>query len=152
MLLPLVQKVFPEDQHVFGYDGCVASVQRGALAQHKYRQGDRQDTLPNILVVGVCQNPILLTTPLPSHSTLTKMLLPLEKVLKPLPYSHTQVVETWMSSVNAFFQLKQEDNSNGYLPYVWSMTFLTQPVDPNFTPKLDSHWSLVSLLQYMMGH
>ena len=38
-----------------------------------------------------------------------------EKALQPLPYSHAQVVETWMASVDAFFQLKEEDNSNGYL-------------------------------------
>jgi hypothetical protein len=150
-LLPLVQKVFPEDRHVFGYDGCVASVQRGALVQQQYRRGDRQDALPKLLS-GVCQNPIRHTTPLPSHSPLTKKLMSLEKALQSLPYSHAQVVETWMASVDAFFQLKEEDNSNGYLPYVWKMTFLTQPVDPNFTPKSDSHWSLLSLLQYVTGH
>ena len=68
-----------------------------------------------------------------------------------IPQSQASIVETWMSSVDAFFLLKEDEANNGYLPYVFKLGFLTDPTDKNFSPESDSYWSLCSLLQYVTG-
>lgn len=150
-LLPVLQETFPEDRHLFAYDGCVASVQRGVYAQRTFRRGQMNSHLPSILH-GMCQDPIRLTTPLPSISPLTKdaSLRSLEGALTQVPIQNAQCVETWMSSVNAYFKLKQEQDTNGYLPFVFKLGFLTSPVG-NFETGTDSYWSLNSLLQFVTG-
>jgi hypothetical protein len=56
-----------------------------------------------------------------------------------------------MSSVNAYFKLKKDEIArNGYLPFVFKMSFLTNPTG-NFESGTDSYWCLNSLLQYITG-
>jgi hypothetical protein len=149
-LLPLVQQAFPEDRHVYAYDGCVASVQRGVLARKNFTRGIMETRLRDIINT-MCHNPIRHTTPLPSNSPLTKSLVNLEDALAQLPVGQAQVVEAWMSSVDTYFKMKEGESTNGYLPYVFKLGFLSHPEDRDFTPKSDSHWSLSSLLQYITG-
>jgi hypothetical protein len=149
-LLPLVQQAFPEDRHVYAYDGCVASVRRGVLARKNFTRGIMETRLRDIINT-MCHNPIRHTTPLPSNSPLTKSLGKLEDALAQLPVGQAQVVEAWMSSVDTYFKMKQDESTNGYLPYVFKLGFLSHPEDRDFTPKSDSHWSLSSLLQYITG-
>ncbi|KAL3903358.1 MAG: hypothetical protein SGARI_005416 [Bacillariaceae sp.] len=150
-LLPLVQAVFPEDRHLFCYDGLVASVQRGVWAKRRYKRGLLYKQLSKI-IHGLCQNPVRYITPLPSTSPLTKdvSLRTLADALANVPVRQAQIVETWMSSVDAYFKLKQEENSNGYLPFVLKMGFLTEPIG-NFEDRTDSFWSLTALLQFVTG-
>jgi hypothetical protein len=150
-LLPLSQKVFPEDRHLFAYDGCVSSVKKGMYAQSQYRRGKLETQLASI-INGICQDPIRYTTPFPSNSPLTKdaSLRTLADAFSNIPLTQGQVVETWMSSVDAYFKLKQEETKNGYLPFCFKLGFLTSPVG-NFEQGSDSFWSLTALLQFVTG-
>mmetsp|Transcript_113302 Transcript_113302/g.169438 ORF Transcript_113302/g.169438 Transcript_113302/m.169438 type:complete len:464 (+) Transcript_113302:1-1392(+) len=149
-LLPLLQSAFPEDRHVFAYDTCGASVYRGMNMTKAFRRGTVQEELNSILQ-GLCQNPIRHTTPLPSNAPLTKTLNGLSDALGELRIEIAQGVETWMSSVDAFFKLKQDEAKNGYLPYTLKTSFLTKPDNPTFDEKSSSYWSLCSLLQFITG-
>lgn len=149
-LLPLVQAVFPEDRHVFAYNGCAASVDLGMRESSKFGRGTVLRTELGSVISKVAENPIRNTTPLPSNSPLTKSVLNLEKALANLPIAQARGVESWMSSVDAFFKLKDDEQKNGYLPYVLKLSFLTNPVG-DFAPATDSFWSLSSLLQFVTG-
>jgi hypothetical protein len=62
------------------------------------------------------------------------------------------VVESWMTSVHAFLALKEKDNTNGYLPYVFKLSQISGGKQPHsFDSDSDSYWSLCSLLQYITG-
>jgi len=164
ILLPLLQKVFPEDRHVFAYDGCVASVQRGIHLSkqlvHTYNSKNksnnktstglfRRTPLANS-IAEICslssQAIVPYTTPI--SSTLQSKMTGLLEALAALPASQAELVETWMASVDTFFTLKDQDNTNGYLPYVFKTGFLT---DGSFEHSSDSYWSLCSILQYITG-
>jgi hypothetical protein len=150
-LLPLIQQTFPDDRHVFGYDGCLASVQRGVYAHRTFRQSRHSNVESIIHKMG--QDPVRVTTPLPSNSPLTMdaAVRSLEEALTRVPIQHAQSIETWMSSVDAYFKLKNDTNGpNGYLPFVFKLSFLTNPAG-NFEPGTDSYWCLNSLLQYVTG-
>jgi len=149
-LLPLVQSVFPEDRHLFAYDGCVASVARGVNDVSTFRRGTVHTELKTICSQ-LCQNPTRHTVPLPSTSPLTKSIGGLAEALAEVPISQAGVVESWMSSVDAFLRLKDEEKVNGYVPYVLKLSQLTNPVG-SFAPSTDSFWILSSLLQFITGH
>lgn len=149
-LLPLVQACFPEDRHVFVYDGCSACVQRGMTSRRNYGRGIVQKDLNNVLH-NLCQDPIIHTVPLPSLSPLTKSVDKLMDALSLLPLAQAQIVETWMGSVDAFFKLKEDDFNNGYLPYILKLKYLTSPSSKDFKPKSEAYWSLCSTLQYITG-
>jgi len=154
-LLPLVQSVFPEDRHVFAYDGCVATVKRGIYAE---RICKRSELSPNLepIIRGMCKDPVRLTTPLPSNSPLTRGTSlggsgTLEKALAQVPLQQARIVETWISSVDAYFKLKNEEETNGYLPYCFKLGFLTDKPVGNFEYGTESYWSLKSIIQYVTG-
>jgi hypothetical protein len=149
ILLPLVQKAFADDRHVFCYDGCVASVERGIVSQRNYSRSALESTLDG--VTSLAHNPVRHTTPLSRTSSTTRSVRGLREALAKVPVERAQVVETWMTSVDAFLKLKQEENINGYMPYVMKLALLTEPTDATFTPECDSYWSLCSLLQYVTG-
>lgn len=145
-LLPLVQKCFPEDRHIFVYDGCIASVRRGVIARRQYKRGKVEPDV-NKIIYGMCQDPILNTIPLPSLSPLCKSVYKLMDSLSNVPLEKAQVVETWMGSVDAFFKLKENENKNGYLPYILKLKYL----GGDFKENSESYWSLCSLLQFVTG-
>lgn len=155
-LLPLVHSVFPEERHVFSYDGCVASVKRGVYAELVYNKSELFTTLEPI-IRGMCKDPVRLTTPLPSNSPLSHDISlggsggALEKSLAQVPLQQARNVETWISSVDAYFKLKNEEATNGYLPYCFKLGFLTDNLVENFEHGTDSYWSLHSFMQYVTG-
>jgi len=149
-LLPIVQSVFPEDRHVFCYDGCCASVKRGLHQENVYKKSQLLTTLEPI-VRGMCSDPVRITTPLPSNSPLTKDLYNLEKSLAQVSVKEARNVETWMSSVDAYFKLKNEEDTNGYLPFCLKLGFLVGNPVGNFEDGTDSYWSLNSILQFVTG-
>jgi len=155
-LLPLVQSAFPEDRHVFAYDGCVVSVKRGIYAELIYK---RSELFPNLkpIIRGMCKDPIRVTTPLPSNSPLSHDISlggsggALERSLAQVSLQQARNVETWISSVNAYFKLKNEEATNGYMPYCFKLGFLVDNPVGNFEYGTDSYWSLNSFLQYVTG-
>jgi len=155
-LLPLIQSIFPEDHHIFAYDGCVSSVQRGIYAEGIFK---RSQLLPRLqlIIQGMCQDPVRLNNPLPSYTPLSHDVSlggtggRLEQALVHVPVEQARIVETWMSSVDAYFKLKQEESTNGYLPYCFKLSFLIGDPVGNFEYGTDSYWSLNSLLQYVTG-
>mmetsp|Transcript_41213 Transcript_41213/g.98702 ORF Transcript_41213/g.98702 Transcript_41213/m.98702 type:complete len:602 (-) Transcript_41213:120-1925(-) len=151
-LLPMLQRTFPEDRHIFAYDGCVASVQSGVYEQRRFRRGRIHGSEKEI-IYGMCNDPVRITTPFPSTSPLVKdaSLKKLAGVLTKVPISQARIVETWMSSVDAYFKLKQTEKTTGYLPYVFKLGFLTPSPVGNFETGSDSCWSLRSLLQFITG-
>jgi len=155
-LLPLVQKVFPEDRHVFAYDGCVASVKRAIYAERLYKKSQLYTNLEPI-IRGMCKDPVLITTPLPSNSPLSHDTAlggrggALERALAQVPLQHARNVEAWISSVDAYFKLKNEEATNGYLPYCFKLGFLADKPVGNFEYGTDSYWSLNSIMQYVTG-
>eukprot|EP00536_Pseudo-nitzschia_multiseries_P004397 jgi/Psemu1/302547/fgenesh1_kg.73_\ len=154
-LLPLIQSAFPEDRHVFAYDGCVASVKRGICAESSYKRGTIIPTLRPI-IEGMGKDPVRITTPLPSNSPLSHDASlggsggAMERALSQVPLQQARVVEAWLSSVDAYFKLKNEEATNGYVPYCFKLGFLSHPVG-DFEDGTDSYWSLNSFLQYVTG-
>ena len=53
-----------------------------------------------------------------------------------------------MSSVDAFFKLKEEEFTNGYLPYILKLKYISTS---EFKPNSESYWILCSVLQYITG-
>lgn len=155
-LLPLIQSVFPEDRHIFTYDGCVSSVQRGMHAESIYKKRQLVPRLESI-IQGMCQDPVRLSNPLPSYNPLSHDISlggrggRLDQALAHVPVQQARIVETWMSSVDAYFKLKEEEPTNGYLPYCFKLGLLTDDPVGNFEYGTDSYWSLNSLLQYVTG-
>jgi hypothetical protein len=148
-LLPLAQSVFPEDRHIMAYDGCVASVARGVRQAAGFRRGTLHTDLHDICS-RLAQNPTRHTTPLPTRSPLTKSILTLEDALAKVPIVQAGIVESWMSSVDAFIKLKEDEKTTGYVPYVLKLTLLTNPVG-DFESLSDSYWNLSSIFQFITG-
>ena len=150
VLLPLLQTVFPEDRHVFAYDGCVASVQRGMWARRNIvTRGKLANNLSE--VVSLSNDPIRHTTPF-CQTSLTKSIHGLKASLAKVPVAQAEVVESWMTSVDAFLALKEAENTNGYLPYVFKLGHISgKPYSFSSESSDDSYWSLCSLLQYITG-
>merc|ERR1712238_423279 len=133
-----------------------SSVQRGIYAEGIFK---RSQLLPRLqlIIQGMCQDPVRLNNPLPSYTPLSHDASlggtggRLEQALVHVPVEQARIVETWMSSVDAYFKLKQEESTNGYLPYCFKLSFLIGDPVGNFEYGTDSYWSLSSLLQYVTG-
>jgi hypothetical protein len=146
-LLPILQKLFPCERHVFAYDGCVASVQRG-MALLKRPKKDSGSQLP------ITAMPRTITSILP--------LIPMQMSLKTLPSllpslsSHMAgIVEAWMSSVDTLIALKDDERKNGYTPFVCRMDFLIGDTRTRTSENGDmnekSCLALTNVLQYVTG-
>lgn len=155
-LLPLLQSVFPEDRHIFAYDGCVTSVQRGLYNETCHKKSQLFSSLEPI-VRGMCSDPVRITTPLPSNTPLSFDTSlggaggTLERALAEVPVHQARNVESWISSVDAYFKLKDQEDKNGYLPFCLKLGFLVDNPVGNFEYGTDSYWSLNAILQYVMG-
>lgn len=151
-LLPMLQAAFPEDRHLFVYDGCAASVERALSLRRKYRRA----TVPSSLDAALSysgdaelSDPTGATTPL--HSRLTKSVLGLSEALSALPINRADTIEAWMGSVDSFFQLKEAENTNGYLPYTLKVGLLIGNPDGSLESGSDRYYSIASVLQYITG-
>jgi len=149
-LLPLVQSVFPEDRHVFAYDECCSSVKRGLYAEKVFRKRQLYTTLGPI-VRGMCSDPTRITTPLPSNSPVTSNVGALAAALAQVSVNQAKNVESWISSVDEYFKLKNEEDTNGYLPFCLKLGFLVGKSVGNFEYGTDSYWSLNAVLQFVTG-
>ena len=148
--------VFPEDRHIFAYDGCIASVQRSRYTELVHKKSQLYTSLEPI-VRGMCRDPVKVTTPLPSNTPLCFDVSlggtggALECSLAQVPVHQARSVETWISSVDTYFKLKAEEDNNGYLPFCLKLGFLVNNPVGNFEQGTDSYWCLNSILQYVTG-
>jgi hypothetical protein len=120
--------------------------------QRKFQRGQIQSSEHEI-IYNMCHDPVRITTPFPSVSPLVKdaTLKGLTGALTKVPIAQARIVEAWMSSIDAYFKLKQTEKTTGYLPYVFKLGFLTPSPVGNFETGSDSYWSLRSLLQFITG-
>ena len=133
-LLPILQQVFPCDRHVFVYDGCASVVSRCLIER----------TLPEVEFRRSFPSAIRHTTPL--DRSLTKQIPALAGALQDLPLQYADSTETWMSSVNAMLQLKENEKKNQYLPFVCRLQLLLTQGTPE-----ERDLALVNLLQFVTG-
>ncbi len=128
-LLSSIQEVFPHERHVFVYNGCIDSVSRG-LRLTKHPSGDC-----------VAISPVAV-----------KDVSKIDAILKKLSWDVSDIVEAWMSSVDAFLKLKIAEKKTGYLPFVCRLGFLMSQFGKLGNGNEDqSELALVNVLQYMTG-
>lgn len=153
ILLPLLQAAFPEDRHVFVYDHCASTISRGMALRSQYRRAtiptSWQDAISFAGDDASSSDPTRHTTPL--RSSLTKSVLNLTPALAGLRLYHADIVESWMASVDTFFQLKENDSKNGYLPYTLKLGLLIGEPNGSLEPESERFYSLSSLLQFITG-
>lgn len=152
ILLPLIQSAFPEDRHVFAFDGCVASVERALYHRNQYKRATVPTSLEDSLSLGgdpSSSDPIRYSTPL--RSSLSRSVLSLSSALNGVRLYYADTVESWMGSVDAFFKLKEDENTNSYLPYTLKLQLLVGDPNGSLEPDSQRHYSLSSLLQFITG-
>eukprot|EP00977_Amphora_coffeiformis_P005555 scaffold1170_cov174-Amphora_coffeaeformis.AAC.39 len=146
LLLPLLQKVFPDDRHVFSYTGCVRTVQYAAQLRKSHPRAKVPKSVDEALKF---DNPVSVTTPI--YRTLYKSANVMKSFLgslASLPIEVADTVETWMGAVDAFLELKEEDKVNGYLPYVFKLDYIQ---NGSLEKEKKAYWCVVSLLQFVTG-
>jgi hypothetical protein len=153
-LLPHVQEAFPDDRHVFCYTGCVHTVKYSMQKKNHATHNARASSRPTFDQVVQWNDRVTYAAPL--HHGLYKsshVMTPFRRALADLSIGDAGVVTSWMTAVDAFLQLQQQNgNTNGYVPYVCKLDFLfdTSTAD-NKKQQQNSFWSLRSLLQYVTG-
>ena len=146
-LLPLLQEVFPDDRHVFAYQGAVNTVQYAGDLRKKQPRARITSSLEEALQF--TNVPVTFTTPI--NCRLTKcanIMAPFVKALSQLPGDYADILETWMTSVDTFLTLKENEKENGYLPYVMKLDYMTMgDLDKGST----RYWAVRSLIQFVTG-
>lgn len=146
LLLPLLQKVFPDDRHVFAYTGCCRTV---SYAQQRRQTYVRAQVPTSVDAALKFDNPVAVTTPIyrALHKS-TNVMKPFRKALAGLPIHMADTVENWMGAVDAFLELKEQEKVNGYLPYVFKLDYVQ---NGSLDKEKDAYWCVVSLLQFVTG-
>ena len=135
ILLSLLQKLFPDERHVFLYTGCLRAV--------TLRPKERPRSYVPDQLHSVMESTIPFTTPLrPLRSS--QVMPPYRAALKAL--ASADVVEAWMSACDAFFQLKDEDTE--FLPLVFQLDYLFASDYDQGSP---AFWSTRTLWQFVTG-
>jgi len=128
-LLPVLQKMFPCERHVFVYDSCTDSVSRSLRNSE-------------------------LSSSIPLSNNVDKTITPkkLNPILAQLTSSRAGAVEAWLSSVDTFLKLKHSERKSGYIPFVCRLGFLMGQIGQLGNGQDDkSELALVNILQYMTG-
>lgn len=141
-LIPLLQAVFPCERHLFAYDACIPSVERALY----WRRNNSSTTFDSLEF----HNSITATTPL-SSTSLTACIRTLADSLSKLPISLADTVETWMSSVNAFLEMKENEATNDYLPYVLKLSLIVNDESLQDTDGNKRRLALTNVLQFITG-
>jgi len=151
-LLPHLQKVFPCERHVFVYDGCVDSTSRASRIKNTTTSYQPTNTSPKT------DNTPIMSPSLPRSITATTPISPLTSIrdyssfLSPLSSQQAAAVEAWMSSVDVFLTLKDNERESGYLPFVCRMGYLFADTGRLGNGAVDqSQLALTNLLQYITG-
>lgn len=134
IILPLLQKMFPCERHVFIYDGLVDSVSRG-IRKTKERQ------LTNLLLCSM-------TIPITQVLSISNF----DELLSKLLMDKASIVESWISSVDIFLKLKHDEKNTGYIPFVCRLGFLLSQFGKLGNGATEqSDLALTNLLQYITG-
>eukprot|EP00978_Attheya_sp_CCMP212_P037384 scaffold175723_cov40-Attheya_sp.AAC.2 len=154
-LLPLLQKAFPCERHVFAYDGCINSVSRGLAIRKQPEHCQRVApvvTDVDLLTTEIMSMPRAVSATCPLSSAVVAQHSGLRDELGKIPGNHADTVEAWMSSVDTFLSMKENEKENDYLPFVLRMGFLMGATGTLGNGAKDvSDLSLMNLLQYVTG-
>jgi len=139
-LLPILQRVFPCERHVFVYDGCAASTSRAMASAKGNLHGDANELLYTSETAFV------------SIGSAIGKTRGLKEKLAMLPANMAGPVRSWMGSVDCFLKMKDDEKSNGYLPFVLRLGFLLGRTDGIGNGDKDlSDVCLLNAMQYITG-
>jgi len=149
LLLPLVQKVFVHERHVFVYDGCCHSVEMGLALRKKYgssyRQKPEKEEWECVSATPQVISATFPMAPLKHNKELTE-------TLSKLKGDQASIVEAWMASVDTFLDMKAKEKKNFYTPFVCRMGFLMARSGIGNGDGTDkSGLALKNVLQYITG-
>jgi len=120
-LLPLIQKVFVHERHLFVYDGCCHSVEYGLGLIKKYGSSYRQKASKEEWEL-VSETPKVISATIPMAPLRHNRALP--DTLANLNSSQASIVEAWIASVDIFLDMKSREKKNFYTPFVCRLGFL----------------------------
>lgn len=121
LLLPLIQKVFVHERHLFVYDGCCHSVESGLGLIKKYGSSYRQQSSKQEWAL-VSETPRVMSSLFPMAPLRHNQALP--ETLAKLNSTQASIVEAWMASVDVFLDMKSKERKNFYTPFVCRLGFL----------------------------
>lgn len=149
MLLPVIQKVFVHERHVFVYDGCCHTVARGIALRQQFGSSYRQ-TAATEEWNEVSATPTVISSTYPISPLRHNRELP--ETLAKLNSPQASIVETWMASVDTFLDMKAREKKNFYTPFVCRMGFLMKRSGIGNGDGSDlSGLALKNALQYITG-
>lgn len=156
VLLPLIQKMFPCERHVFAYDGCFDSVQRALNIFECSNMDPRFETIkktnmtfPKVYDTHVTSMPRCISAVIPLTPISMKN-FPAQTAV--LSKSVASITESWISSVDAFLKMKNDEINTKYIPYVCRMGYLVQQDDnPESQSSSRSSVALRNLFEYTLG-
>lgn len=105
-LLPFLKRIFPDEKHVFAYDGCFESVERAF---------DSVETMPETSMPRQISSAIPIT-PLYFNNFTSQTAY--------LPHNIACITEAWLSSIDVFHRLKNEKGSIEFNPFICHMSSL----------------------------
>ncbi|KAL7533315.1 hypothetical protein ACHAWF_004451 [Thalassiosira exigua] len=149
LLLPLIQKVFVHERHVFVYDGCAYSVETGAALRKKYGSSYRLQAAEEVWEE-VAATPAVLSATYPMAPLRHNRDLP--GTLANLNGVQASTVEAWVASVDTFLDMKAKEKKNFYTPFVCRMGFLMKRAGIGNGDGSDlSGLALKNVLEYITG-
>ncbi|KAL7520991.1 hypothetical protein ACHAWX_005683 [Stephanocyclus meneghinianus] len=149
LLLPIIQKVFVHERHVFVYDGCCHSVAMGTALRQEYGSSYRQTAAREEWNLVSATPRVISSThpiaPLKHNRELPDALAKLNSV-------QASIVEAWMASVDTFLEMKAQERKNFYTPFVCRMGFLMKRSGIGNGDGSDlSGLALKNVLEYVTG-
>ncbi|KAL7540397.1 hypothetical protein ACHAXR_010083 [Thalassiosira sp. AJA248-18] len=149
LLLPLIQKVFVHERHVFVYDGCSYSVELGTALRKEYGASYRQQAAKEEWEE-VSASPKVISATFPMAPIRHNRELP-EKLAN-LNGLQASIVEGWMASVDVFLDMKSNERKNFYTPFVCRMGFLMKRsgIGNGYGSDM-SELALKNVLEYVTG-
>jgi hypothetical protein len=149
LLLPVIQKVFVHERHVFVYDGCCHSVGMGTALRQQYGSSYRQTAAKEEWEL-VSATPRVISSTYPILPLKHNRDLP--ETLAKLDGIQSSIVETWMASVDTFLDMKARERKNFYTPFVCRVGFLMKRSGIGNGDGSDlSRLALKNVLQYITG-
>ena len=149
LILPLIQKVFVHERHVFVYDGCCHSVEMGTALRKKYGSSYRQQPAKEEWDE-VSASPKVISSNFPMAPLRHNRELP--GTLASLNGIQASIVESWMASVDMFLDMKAKEKKNFYTPFVCRMGFLMKRSGIGNGGGSDlSELALKNVLEYVTG-